>query len=55
MRRSCLDGFLWRGYDNNERGVVRVRIGRYLIEINAPTVAETERLARAAGALVGSR
>jgi hypothetical protein len=42
------EGFLWRGYGNNERGVVRVRIGRYLIEINAPTVAEAERLARAA-------
>jgi hypothetical protein len=40
VRRSCLEGFLWPGYGNNERGVVCVRIGRYLIEINATTVAE---------------
>jgi hypothetical protein len=39
------DSYLWRGYGNNERGVVKFLIGRFIGQVNAPTVTEASRLA----------
>jgi hypothetical protein len=40
------ENFLWRGYGNNKRGVIKMRVGRFLADLNVPTVADAERLAR---------
>ena len=40
------DSYLWRGYGNNERGVVRFRVGRFIGQVNAPTVTEASLLAQ---------
>src|SRR5262249_21969652 len=39
------ENFVWRGYGRNTRGVIRLRIGRYLVDVNAPSVEEAQRLA----------
>jgi hypothetical protein len=39
------ENFVWRGYNNNSRGFIRLRVG-FLVDINAPSVAEAEGLAR---------
>ena len=38
--------YVWRGDGQNTRGVIKVRAGRFLADVNAPSVEETERLAR---------
>jgi hypothetical protein len=40
------ENFVWRGYGRNSRGVIKLRIGRFLASLNAPTIADAERLAR---------
>jgi hypothetical protein len=40
------ENFVWRGYGNNKRGVIKMRVGRFLADMNVPTVADAERLAR---------
>jgi hypothetical protein len=40
------ENFVWRGYGNNKRGVIKMRVGRFLADLNVPTVADAERLAR---------
>jgi hypothetical protein len=37
---------LWRGYGSNSRGVIKLRLGRFFAELNAPTVDDAESLAR---------
>jgi hypothetical protein len=39
------DAFVWRGYRNNQRGVVKFRSGRFIGEVNAPSVELAEQLA----------
>jgi hypothetical protein len=40
------ENYVWRGYGRNSRGVIKARIGRFLANLNAPTMADAERLAR---------
>jgi hypothetical protein len=40
------ENYLWRGYGQNLRGVIKLRVGRFLADLNAPTMADAERLAR---------
>lgn len=39
------ENYVWRGYGGNSRGVIKLRIGRFLANFNAPTVADAQRLA----------
>jgi hypothetical protein len=39
------EAYLWRGYTNNQRGVVKFRSGRFVGEVNAPSVEEAKLLA----------
>jgi hypothetical protein len=40
------ENFVWRGHGNNKRGVIKMLVGRFLADLNVPTVADAERLAR---------
>lgn len=40
------ENFVWRGYGNNKRGVIKMRVGRFLADFNLPTVEDAERFAR---------
>jgi len=40
------ENHIWRGYGNNERGVVKLRVGRFLADLNVPTMEDAERMAR---------
>jgi hypothetical protein len=40
------ENYVWRGYGHNSRGVIKLRVGRFLADLNAPTMADAERLAR---------
>jgi hypothetical protein len=40
------ENFVWRGYGNNQRGVIKMRLGRFFADFNLPTVEGTERFAR---------
>jgi hypothetical protein len=40
------ENYVWRGYGHNSRGVIRLRVGRFLADLNVPTMADAERLAR---------
>jgi hypothetical protein len=40
------EAFLWRGYDGNSRGVVKMRVGRYQADVNMPSAAEAQGMAR---------
>jgi len=40
------ENFVWRGYGNNQRGVVKMRVERFLADLNMPSVDDAERLAR---------
>lgn len=39
------EAFLWRGYTNNQRGVIKFRSGRFIGEVNAPSVQDAKMLA----------
>lgn len=39
------EAFLWRGYTNNQRGVIKFRSGRFIGEVNAPSVEDAKILA----------
>jgi hypothetical protein len=39
------ENYVWRGYGHNSRGVIKLRVGRFLANLNVPTVADAERLA----------
>jgi len=45
--------FVWRGYGQNTRGVIKLRVGRFLADVNAPSIDDAERLARRVAALLG--
>jgi hypothetical protein len=48
------ENFVWRGYGQNTRGVIKFRVGRFLADVNAPSVEDAERLAhRVVGLLRG--
>ena len=40
------ENFVWRGYGENTRGVIKLRAGRFLEDVNAPSVAVAKRVAR---------
>jgi hypothetical protein len=40
------ENFVWRGYGNTHRGVIKLRVGRFLADVNLPSVDDAERLAR---------
>ena len=40
------ENYVWRGYGHNSRGVIKLRVSRFLANLNAPTMADAERLAR---------
>ena len=40
------ENYVWRGYGHNSRGVIKLRVGRFLADLNAPTMADAERFAR---------
>ena len=40
------ENFVWLGYGNNKRGVIKMRTGRFLADLNVPTLEDAERLAR---------
>jgi hypothetical protein len=40
------ENHVWRGYGNSIRGVIKMRVGRFLADLNVPTVDDAERLAR---------
>jgi hypothetical protein len=40
------ENYVWRGYGNNTRGIIKMRVGRFLADLNAPSVEEAERLSR---------
>jgi hypothetical protein len=40
------ENHVWRGYGNNQRGVIKMRVGRFLADLNMPTVDDAERYAR---------
>jgi hypothetical protein len=40
------ENYVWRGYGHNSRGVIKLRVGRFLANLNAPTLADAEHLAR---------
>jgi hypothetical protein len=40
------ENYVWRGYGHNSRGVIKLRVGRFLANLNAPTMADAERFAR---------
>jgi hypothetical protein len=42
------ENFLWRGYPNNQRGVIKFRVGRIIGQVNAPNVEDAERITREA-------
>jgi hypothetical protein len=39
------ENHVWRGYGQNTRGVMKLRVGRFLADVNAPSIDDTERLA----------
>jgi hypothetical protein len=36
---------VWRGYGNNHHGVIKMRVGRFLTDLNLPSVEDAERFA----------
>jgi len=46
------ENFVWRGYGQNTRGVIKLRVGRFLADVNAPSVEDAQRLARRVAALL---
>ena len=40
------ENYIWRGYGNNTRGVLKLRVGRFVADLNTPTIEDAERLAR---------
>jgi hypothetical protein len=40
------ENYVWRGYGHNSRGVIKLRVARFLADLNVPTMADAERLAR---------
>jgi hypothetical protein len=48
------EAYLWRGYAQNTRGVVKFRSGRYVVEVNAPSVDDAIGSARGLSALLAS-
>jgi hypothetical protein len=40
------ENHIWRGYGNNTRGVLKLRVGRFIADLNTPTIEDAERLAR---------
>jgi hypothetical protein len=40
------ENYIWRGYGNNTRGVLKLRVGRFIADLNTPTIEDAERLAR---------
>lgn len=40
------ENHIWRGYGNNARGVLKLRLGRFLADLNTPTIEDAERVAR---------
>jgi len=47
--------FVWNGYCPNTRGVVKFRQGRAIALINAPSIADAERVGRTVAALFAER
>jgi hypothetical protein len=48
------ESYLWKGYGNNLRGVVKFRAGQFIVELNAPSEDAVRKLAnRIAGLLDG--
>jgi hypothetical protein len=39
------ENHVWRGYGNNARGVVKLRVGQFIADLNTPTIEDAERLA----------
>jgi hypothetical protein len=40
------ENHVWRGYGTNTRGVIKMRVGRFLADLNMPSIEDAERLAR---------
>src|SRR5580704_19257141 len=40
------ENYVWRGYGHNSRGVIKLRVGRFLADLNVPTMADAERFGR---------
>jgi hypothetical protein len=48
------ENYVWRGYGNNNRGVINLRKGNVIAHVNAPSVDDAQRIAEFVVELVGS-